>query len=249
MSRTFTRGLRMLALASLVPVCLSAQMVEGGVAREASSGAPYECLHVALLDSTGQAISHTVTDSAGRFLLEVPRPGVYRVQFNVFRWEPLVGPIDTLKEGDFKQRAYSLAFRNMLQPDSGFGGPDVHGYQERGKLFDRYLRDQESDSGWRSRKSIPGGRDLRIQEGHPLPLGEGNVVGELIVDATGRARPETWHPIAVSRVDFERLVANSIPEWRWMPARNRGQPVCELSLDVIHFFRDAHGQAVEFEVR
>lgn len=249
MSSKLARAICNLFVAAAVPASLSAQIAEGGIARDAARGTPYECLHVALLDSAGKAIAHTVTDSAGRFLLEAPRPGAYRVQFNVFHWEPLAGPVDTLREGDFKQRAYPLAFANMLTPDSAFGGAEVHGYQERGKLFDKYLRDQESDSGWRSRQPVPGTRDLSFPAGLPTPLGESNVIGQFIVDPNGRARRDSWSAIVAPRADFENLVRNSIPEWRWKPARNRGQPVCELALDVIHFFRDAHGQAVWFEIR
>ena len=105
-------------LASTVPASLSAQLVEAGVARDAKRGTPLECLHVALLDSTGRAIEHTVTDSIGQFLLEAPRPGRYRVQFVIYRWEPLVGPVDTLAEGAFKHRVYPLAFANMLIADT-----------------------------------------------------------------------------------------------------------------------------------
>ena len=97
-------------------------MVEAGVARDVKLGTPLECLHVALLDSTGYPIAHTVTDSSGQFLLEAPRPGAYRVQFLIHRWEPLVGPVDTLAEGSFKQRIYPLSFTSMLVHDSAWGG-------------------------------------------------------------------------------------------------------------------------------
>src|SRR5439155_17019054 len=95
-------------LACLVPANLSAQLVEAGVARDAKRGTPLECLHVALLDSAGRAIQHTVTDATGQFLLEAPRPGRYRVQFVIYRWEPLVGSVDTLAEGAFKHFVYPL---------------------------------------------------------------------------------------------------------------------------------------------
>ena len=97
---------------------LSAQLVEAGVARDAKLGTPLDCLHVALLDSAGRAIQHTVTDSSGQFMLEAPRPGRYRVQFLIYRWEPLVGPVDTLAEGAFKHRVYPLTFANMLVADT-----------------------------------------------------------------------------------------------------------------------------------
>ena len=229
----------------MAPASLSAQLVEAGVAREATRGTPYECLHVALLDSTGKAIDHTVTDSAGRFLLEAPRPGVYRVQFIVFHWEPLVGPLDTLREGDFKQRAYPLAFDNMLRPDSAFGGPEVHGFQQRYKLFDSYLRAQESDGGWRSR-TLLSFLGLHYPERY-IRFGDGNVYGQFVVDSTGSTRRETWHTITATHSEFEAEVMRSIPERRWKPARNRGQPVCELTFEVIHFVHGDHGLGVWLE--
>ena len=74
---TLPRSLRLpLALlgaatvASLVPAHLSAQLVEAGIARDAKRGTPLECLHVALLDSKGRAVGHTVTDATGQFQLE-----------------------------------------------------------------------------------------------------------------------------------------------------------------------------------
>jgi hypothetical protein len=76
----------------------------------------------------------TVTDSAGRFQLEAPRPGAYRVQFQIYRWEPLVGPLDTLTEGSFKQRMYPLSFNDMLGQDSSWRDP-------RNGLADRENRD------------------------------------------------------------------------------------------------------------
>src|SRR5437764_735516 len=97
-------------LACLAPTRLSAQLVEAGVARDAKLGTPLQCLHVALLDARGRAVQHTVTDSTGQFFLEAPKPGPYRVQFLIYRWEPLAGPVDTLAEGAFKHRVYPLAF-------------------------------------------------------------------------------------------------------------------------------------------
>jgi hypothetical protein len=231
-------------LSSLVPTSLSAQIVEAGIVRDAVRGAPYECLHVALLDSAGKAIAHTVTDSAGRFLLEAPRPGAYRVQFNVFLWEPLAGPVDTLKEGDSRQRAYPLAFRNMLAPDSTAlprrpdGQSDGQEYRRRYQVLQAYAREQESDSGWRSRSAIPRPINLRYPDWLRRSGVDGSVLGEFIVDSTGTTRPGSWHAIAATHPDFEAAVVRSIPEWRWRPARIHGAPVCELTFDFIQFTRD-----------
>jgi TonB-like protein len=229
-------ALATLLVAVVVPTSLSAQMVEAGVARDATSRTPYECLHVALLDSSGRAIEHTVTDSAGRFLLEAPRPGIYRVQFNVVGAEPIAGPLDTLNEGDSKQRAFPLVFRRLLRDaDSANAGPDFQARRQRDSLLLRSLSEQESDSGWKSRIAVAGPygpvypKQLRI-------AGEGGyVVSQFIVDSTGKTRPDSWHAIDATNVDFAKAVAASVPQWRWKPARNRGQPVCELGLDFITF--------------
>lgn len=116
---TRNRWCRSAAWAYAVALCwpaLLAAQTEGGVARDAKSGAPLECLHVALVDSTNRAVAHTVTDATGQFQLEAPRPGPYRVRFELFGWEPLGGPLDTLADGDLKQRRYPLDFVNLLMP-------------------------------------------------------------------------------------------------------------------------------------
>jgi len=98
------------------------------------------------------------------------------------------------------------------------------------------MRAQESDSGWRSREAIPRPAGLL----YPANLRQsgiaGSVVGQFIVDSTGRTRRESWHSIAVTHPDFETAVVKSIPEWRWKPARLHGKPVCELTFDLIQFY-------------
>jgi len=231
------RALCTIALASLVPSRIPAQTVEGGIARDASSGAPYECLHVALLDSSGKAIQHTVTDSVGRFLLEAPRPGKYRVEFIVLAAEPLAGPLDTLKEGDFRQRAYPLAFRRFLTDDST-AGPEYQEQWRRDSTLFRALREQESDSGWRSRMAVPGPYGPRYPDKLKSSGVGGSVASLFIVDSTGRTRADSWHLIGATHPDFEKAVVKSIPEWRWKPARNHGQPVCQLGFDFIKFYTE-----------
>ena len=63
----------------------------------------------------------------------------------------------------------------------------------------------------------------------------GIVVSQFIVDSTGRTRPDSWHAIDATNVDFAKAVARSVPDWRWEPARSHGQPVCQLSFDLIEF--------------
>src|SRR5947209_125948 len=94
-----SRALRLCAaLACALPAARAGAQgpTEAGMARDARLRTPLECLHVVLLDSTERAIAHTVTDSGGRFMLQAPGPGRFRVRFEIFGWAPLVGPLDTL---------------------------------------------------------------------------------------------------------------------------------------------------------
>jgi len=237
MTSTFLRALGALLVTVVVPTSLAAQMVEAGVARDAARGTPYECLHVALLDSTGKAIEHTVTDSAGRFLLEAPRPGVYRVEFIIVAAEPLAGPVDTIKEGDFRQRAYPLTFRRLLTDDTT-AGPEYQEQWRRDSTLARALYALESDSGWRSRRAVPAPTGPRYPEKLKSSGVGGSVTSLFIVDSTGKTRPDSWHLIAATHPDFEKAVVKSLPNWRWKPALNHGQPVCQLGFDFIKFYTE-----------
>ena len=227
-------------LACLAPARLSAQMVEAGVARDAKLGTPLACLHVALLDSAGKAIQHTVTDSTGQFLLEAPRPGKYRVQFAIYRWEPLVGPVDTLAEGAFKHRIYPLTFANMLIADTSSvrqqGGAEKTESKEKVQEIDDLLRADESYGGWQSRRAMRFSYGLKYPEELFSKGVGGSVLARFIVDRTGLARPNSWVTLFASHPEFEDAVKRTLPDARWFPAQNAGQPVCELVMDFTRFY-------------
>ncbi len=229
------------ALACLAPERLSAQMAEAGVARDAKLGTPLVCLHVALLDSAGKAIQHTVTDSAGQFLLEAPRPGKYRVQFLIYRWEPLVGPVDMLAEGAFKSRVYPLTFANMLVADTSSvrqqGAAKVDS-KEKVQAIDDLLRADESATGWQSRRAMRFSYGLKYPEDLFTKGVGGSVLARFIVDRTGLARPDSWVTLFASKPEFEYAVKSKLPDARWMPAQNAGQPVCELVMDYTRFYTE-----------
>jgi hypothetical protein len=228
------------ALFSLRPAVASAQIVEEGIARDGKLGTPLECLHVALLDSSGQAIAHTVTDSEGRFLLEAARPGVYRLRFSMFAWEPLVAPPDTLTEGAFKQRAYPLEFVNMLVADTAYirlaEGQTPGAMREKYRHVDSLMRSGESDSGWRSRRPLPTPMELTYPTKQRREGVTGSVLARFIVDSTGRAREESLQTLYASHPDFEAEIRSSLPRSRWLPARIGGKPVCEMTMDFSRFF-------------
>ena len=227
-------------LASLVPARLSAQLVEAGVARDAKLGTPLACLHVALLDSAGKAVQHTVTDSTGQFMLEAPRPGRYRVQFVIYRWEPLAGPVDTLKEGAFKQRVYPLTFANMLIADTSSvrqqGVAAKKDNREKVQEIDDYLRRDESYAGWQSRKAMRFSYGMKYPDDLFSKGVGGSVLARFIVDPTGLARPGSWVTLFATNPEFEDAVKSKLSDARWMPAQNAGKPVCELVMDFTRFY-------------
>jgi hypothetical protein len=241
--RSFRLSLALLGvatLASILPARASAQMVEAGVARDAKSGAPLQCLHVALLDSAGRAIAHTVTDSTGQFMFEARRKGVYRVQFLIYRWEPLVGPVDTLVEGVSKQRVYPLAFANMLVADTATvrlqGGAGGRDNREKVKEIDELLRADESYAGWQSRRAMRFAYGLEYPPDLFTADVGGSVLSRFIVDRTGLARKDSWVTLFASHPQFEDAVKSKLGDARWIPAQNGGRPVCELVMDYTRFY-------------
>ena len=248
-----TRGfLCVVGLSCLHSSRLGAQIVEAGIARDAKLGSPLECLHVALLDSTGSAIAHTVTDSAGQFQLEAPQPGAYRLQFLVYGWEPLVGPVDTLADGSFKQRIYPLTFANMLVPDSSYERPregvTARETRDKYKRLETYLRGLEGGT-WRSRRAIPQGIEIRYPDRLRAAGVAGSVLGRFIVDSTGRARTDSWLTIAATHPAFENAVRGSLQQSRWQPALNGSRAVCELIFDYTRFYLDYDVARIVFQTR
>ena len=242
------------ALALCWPAHLTAQS-EGGVARDAKSGAPLECLHVALVDSANRAVAHTVTDAAGQFLLEAPHPGPYRVRFELFGWEPLGGPLDTLADGDFKQRRYPLDFTGILLPkdlprrtvlDSAESVRAEHDRQERDAYlrFYRELNAREDSTAWRSRVLLP----IKTKVKYPRELYvrrmQGSVVVQVIIDSTGKARSETWQTLRSAHGDFEKAARAMLDDLQWSPAFLGGRPSCELARSVVEFSLDLSARSV-----
>ena len=257
-----SRWLREVASALVLVLCwpaiAPAQMAEGGVARDAKTGAPLECLHVVLADSANRAVAHTVTDAAGQFMLEATRPGTYRVRFEIFGWESLSGPLDTLAEGSFKQRRYPLDFEGILLPkdlprrtvlDSAESVRAQHDRQERDayKRFFDELKSRVDSGAWRSRVIIP---DSTLKLNYPREMFrrglQGYLVAQVIIDSTGKARDDTWQPLRVAHPDFEKAVHSVLVDMRWHPAMLDGHPSCELTRNVVQFSLDFSSPSVKW---
>lgn len=221
---------------------------EAGVARDARTHKPIACLHVALVDSADRPLVHTVTDTAGRFMLEAPHPGRYRVRFETFGWAPLGGPIDTLEDGAFKQRAYPIAFSDLLVPvlpiddrmvkslpsDTKLDRSAIDSLFSSRRRASQAKRDLERASAWKSRMLDAGSTQLPYPEAQFADRHEGAVVARFILDASGRARPESWTVIDASHEDFVAS-ARKLLDARWTPSTNAGRPVCDVVQVLMRF--------------
>ena len=201
----------------------SQQPAEAGLARDADTRAPLECLHVALVDSADRAVAHAVTDSAGMFVLVAPAPGAFRVRFELFGWEPLVGPRDTLANGDMKEREYPLTFD---QPLASNGATPAAWNAARRK---------REDGAWRSASALTPDAPLRYPRSMIVAGTGGSVVAQYVVEARGTVRSSSWRPLEFTHPDFLAAVRAAVPTMRYQPARIDGQPVCSLVRNRVSF--------------
>jgi hypothetical protein len=167
-----------------------------------------------------------------------------------------MGPLDTLADGDFKQRRYPLDFAGLLWPkdlprrtvlDTAESFRAEHKRQEREAFLhlERELRAREDSTAWRSRQMTS---EIRVR--YPPDLWarglQGSVVAQVIVDATGKPRVDTWQTIRVAHKDFEKAVRSQLDDMRWNPAMLAGRPSCELVRGVVEFSLDFSTPAVEW---
>jgi hypothetical protein len=211
---------RLATLTLIAPAALGAQPpAASGIARDARLGTPLACLHVVLIDAGERAVAHTVTDSAGTFVLVAPGPGVYRVGFELFGWERLLGPADSLREGEMRERGYPLEFGEA---------------PERDGVTAAELRRRE-DASWRSAVATTPDADIRFPRALRGSGSSGNVVAQYVVDANGRVRADSWRPVAATHPEFLAALRAHTPAMRYEPARLEGRAVCQLVRNHVRF--------------
>jgi hypothetical protein len=217
----FVRPIRLavLALAFTASDVVAQPPAESGIARDAKHGTPLQCLHVMLLDTADRAVAHAVTDSAGTFVLVAPAAGTYRVGFEIFGWERLIGPADTLRDGDMRERAYPLAFGESLAG----GGTDPAALRQR------------EDASWRSAAATRPDADIRFPVSMRRSRIPGSVVAEYVVDVNGRVRADSWRTIVSTHADYLTALRAHAPVMRYEPARLDGRPVCQLLRNEVKF--------------
>ena len=213
--------MRALALSFLLfaPEAFAQPPAESGIARDARAGTPLACLHVMLIDAEDSPVAHTVTDSAGTFVLVAPRPGVYRVGFDILGWERILGPADTLRDGEMRERLYPLDFG---QETGGEGMPPAE------------LR-RTGDAAWQSAVAATPDADIRFPRALRGTATSGDVVAQYVVDVTGRVRADSWRPIASTHPEFLAALRAHAPAMRYQPARLEGRPVCQLVRNRVRF--------------
>jgi hypothetical protein len=225
-NRRTARAILLVMAASLLTVApsLAAQPpAESGLARDARTGTPLACLHVALLDSADHAVAHSITDSAGMFVLVAPTAGTYRVGFEIFGWERLVGPLDTLRDGEMRERAYPLEFTRALRSEGDSPGEMITALRRR------------EGAGWRSAVAEVPDAEIRYPRAMLAARTSGSAVAQYIVDERGRVRAESWRPIETSHAEFLAAVRAHVPAMRYQPARLDGRPVCQLVRNQVRF--------------
>jgi hypothetical protein len=217
------RPLLVAVLFALAPSAAAQPPAESGVARDAKLGSPLACLHVSLVDADDRAVAHTVTDSAGTFVLVAPSAGVYRVGFELFGWERLVGPVDTLRDGEMRERAYPLQFSRLLRPDSASPGEMIAA-----------LRRREGPA-WRSAAASTPDADIRFPRSMLATRSSGAVVAQYVVDERGRVRADSWRPIESTNDAFLGALRAHVPAMRYQPAQLDGRPVCQVVRNHVTF--------------
>lgn len=208
-----------LALFLAPGIALAQPPAESGIARDARLGAPLPCLHVTLLDAEDRAVAHSVTDSAGTFVIVAPAAGAYRVAFEILGWERLVGPVDTLRDGEMRERAYPLAFSEAPARDL----PGVADFRRR------------ETAAWHSATATTPDADIRFPLAMRRSGTAGSVVAQYVVDPRGRVRADSWLPIASTNAEYLAALRAHAPAMRYAPARLDGQPVCQLVRNQVLF--------------
>jgi hypothetical protein len=218
-------GMRALALSCLLfaPAAFAQPPAESGIARDARAGAPLACLHVMLIDAEDNPVAHAVTDSAGTFVLVAPAPGVFRVGFEIFGWERLVGPVDTLQAGEMRERAYPLDFTRVLRADSASPAEMLAALRRRER------------TAWRSAVAATPDAQIRYPKTMLAEQASGGVIAQYVVDETGRARADSWRPVESSNGEFLAALRAHLPAMRYEPARLDGRPVCSLVRNHVRF--------------
>ena len=211
-----------------------------GLVHHRPDGNPIECLHVALVDSLDRTVAHTVTDSAGMFVLVAPDTGSYRVQFDILGAEPLTGPLTRLAAGEMNEQEYPLSFDKRISGEL--------------EIVPRAQKSATVDLGdWHpalpERRLPLGHREIshtEMVQASTSAVELKRVAVQFIVDTTGRARASSWRTIASSDPNMEAKARSDFLAQRYTPARIGEQRVCQIVMTEMRYFRTGPNRPLKF---
>jgi len=239
--------LRCLQVAAALLVALSVPALGqppamSGLVRHRVDGMPIECLHVALADSLDRTVAHTVTDSAGMFVLVAPDTGSFRVQFEVGGAEPLTGPLTRLAAGELNEQEYPLSF------DRKIGGEFelLSASSRRPHIVDladwHPVQPDLADMPVGTRRVSPG--EMAQATGNAIDVKR--LVAQYIVDENGRPRASSWRTIAASDGTVLTRARATLLARHYVPARIGEQRVCQLVMMEYHSFNQGRERPLKF---
>jgi len=126
-------GLALVCVSGAQP--LLAQTIRGQVLN-AATGRPVGDVAVVLLDRDNQALLRVLTDAEGRYVLEAPDPGAYRLRFEVPGYRMALTELITLKRGEARDFPMQLTPVSPVALDTVV----VAGQAVPRHLLDFYLR-------------------------------------------------------------------------------------------------------------
>ena len=201
-----------------------------GRALDADSKKPLSCVRVALEDSAQNIVEYGRADLRGEFMLRPPIPGTYRVRMDAHGWMPSRGPETLALTGEEKQEQYLVSFTEQtLMTRPSFGPLE---FEPPRPISVRV------ESG--ASTSIVQGVQLGGSESMPI-LGivttrvpPGTSWMQVAVDTAGRVDPASLH-LSGGSASAVTAVTAALSRMRFSPAKERGQPVCEMMRMQVNF--------------
>jgi hypothetical protein len=216
--------------------------VYSGLAVDADSKTPLNCLRAALEDSAENVVAETRTDATGAFYLNSPRPGTYRVRLETVGWAPVYGPSELANADETKEHQYVVRFTDQM-----LTGP----YRDDSRFAHAHPT-AVSTTALRAAPRTNGAK----QPAAEMPVIQGVTLGGSesmpILGIIGRAPAgTTWIQFVVDSagvVDAKSIilppptdkmatasVASVLPRVRFAPARQGGKRTCEMLRMQVNF--------------
>lgn len=211
-----------------------------GRALDADTRVPLRCAGVALEDNAANVVNSQRSDSSGRFRLSAPRAGTYRVRVETHGWVPAYGRSELAQSGETKEDDYLVRFTEQLLIT-----------RDRREITEfQHASPAAVTSGpIGPRPGTRTGQTTAIVPG--VTLGGSESMPILGIISSRNPAMTTWMQFVVDpdgRVDTTSLVlppgvsANArntivsvLPRVRFSPARDSGNPVCELLRMQVNF--------------